>query len=69
MHPYISQGVSAERVRDMRHRADAARLARLAQRRRRAAQAGTALPAARQPVRETRSGQETCPHPVLARQA
>jgi hypothetical protein len=75
MHPYISQGVAAERVRDMRQRADTVRLARLARRRQRAAQAGTALPparqpvTARQPVRETLSGQEACSHAALARQA
>jgi len=69
MHPYISQRAAAERVIDMRQRTDAARLARLVRRRRRAARAGTALPPARQPVRETLSGQEACPQSVLARQA
>jgi hypothetical protein len=44
MHPYISQALAAERVRDLRHEASAARLAREARRGRPRARAGRHQP-------------------------
>jgi hypothetical protein len=69
MHPYILQGLAAERARDMRKRSTEAGLRRLVRRTRRAAPVRTQLHPGAQPALESLTEQDSREPAVLARKA